>query len=70
MDFGDLKTITARYDHADVITQTAEQLAEEIGRSTLKKISGQNNGSSIIEIRVTLWETSNACAEWVWRVQD
>lgn len=70
VDFGALKEITSGYDHARVLTQTAEALAEEIGRSVLEKLSRQDNGKHISEVHVTLWETPNACAEWVWHVED
>lgn len=70
VDFGKLKPIVARYDHAGILTQTAEALAEEIGRSALEILAGQDNSGQILEVRVTLWETPNACAEWSWHVQD
>jgi hypothetical protein len=70
VDFGVLKTITMHYDHAKVLTQTAEQLAAEIGAAALKQLAGQDNAQNILEVRVAVWETSNCGAEWIWHVQD
>ncbi|MBE0429426.1 MAG: 6-carboxytetrahydropterin synthase [Thermoleophilia bacterium] len=70
IDFGVLKDITAPYDHAKILTQTAEELAAEIGTSVLRQMEGQDNRSHLISVRVILWETANACAEWEWHVQD
>lgn len=68
VDFGLLKEITSCYDHSQVLTQTAEMLAEEIGKSALKQLRSQDNGGTISAVRVVIWETPNACAEWSWHV--
>lgn len=70
IEFGALKKITSLYDHGSVITLTAEQLAEEIGRAVLEELSRQENFGSIVEVAVVLWETENSRAEWVWHVPD
>ena len=70
MDFSAIKSITSPYDHAKILTLTAEQLAAEIGQATLEHLVRQENGKDVIEVRVILWETPNACAEWVWYVQN
>jgi 6-pyruvoyl-tetrahydropterin synthase len=67
VDFGVLKSVTAKYDHGDVLTQTAEQLAEEIGRAVLGSTKEQDNAEQMLEVRVVLRETPDGRAEWLWR---
>lgn len=67
-DFGDLKAITAKYDHGELLTKTVETLAEELGAAVLKQLSEQNNRQGVLQVCVTIWETENSCAEWVWHV--
>jgi len=67
VEFGALKDIARRYDHARILTQTAEQLAEEIGRAVLTHIREQSDRAEVTKVLVVLWETPDGCAEWSWR---
>lgn len=67
VEFGALKDVTRRYDHARILTQTAEQLAAEIGEAVLTHIHGQADRAEVTKVLVVLWETPDGCAEWSWR---
>lgn len=67
VDFGLLKDMTSRYDHASILIKTAEELSEEIGTSVLAQLARQDNQDQISEVLVILWETEKGCAKWSWR---